>query len=366
MRAASERSRSIISRLREPAERLRARVGQLAHHEQAVRVGDRPVAPRRVERLEVALGRVDDVAHDVGVVQPSHGRRDVPVVGRRASASIPSVSSRTTRRMVSLPSYVMAFHSLMAGPSWCAAGCGAYSSSWRPAKYISGSLSSSIWMPSGSLKYIDSSMPRSGPAYFTPSASSRSRSRSQRSRGTEMAMCWTPPIASMPGLEPEPGEVEEAEQGLVARGRRRSATTRGSRGSRRARRAGSRAGLGRTGWSARRRSRSARRGGCRARGCRPLGGRQQVLAPQLLAPRLQLDQLGVRRHPGTALLDGPRRHPVAIEVMAPLSLAGPARTRGGRAYGDEDGGRKRTLASICSSSPWSKSPVGSSGTASTT
>ena len=71
---------------------------------------------------------------------------------------------------------VIAFHSLIAhlsrrSPSGVSRprGCElvvlcVYASSCRPAKYISGSLSSSIWMPSGSLRYIDSSIPRSGPA----------------------------------------------------------------------------------------------------------------------------------------------------------------------------------------------------------
>ena len=43
-----------------------------------------------------------------------------------------------------------------------------YSSRCRPPKYIKGSLSNSIWTPLGSRRYIDSSMPRSGPAYSTP------------------------------------------------------------------------------------------------------------------------------------------------------------------------------------------------------
>ncbi len=84
-----------------------------------------------------------------------------------------------------------------------------HSSSCLPAKYMRGSLSSSSWMPSGSLKYIDSSMPRSGPAYVTPAASSRSRTCSHRSRGAEIAMCWTVPIASTPGSSPRPGKSKK-------------------------------------------------------------------------------------------------------------------------------------------------------------
>ena len=50
------------------------------------------------------------------VVQPSQAVGASQASGRSASANIRSASSRTTRRMVSLPSYVMAFHSLMSEP----------------------------------------------------------------------------------------------------------------------------------------------------------------------------------------------------------------------------------------------------------
>src|SRR4029453_10945963 len=47
------------------------------------------------------------------VVQPSQAGGGSHSSGRSASANIRSASSRTTRRMVSFPSYVIAFHSLM-------------------------------------------------------------------------------------------------------------------------------------------------------------------------------------------------------------------------------------------------------------
>ena len=181
-------------RLRHATEGGRALVGKLRHHREPVRLRHLAGPPRRVEGAEVALGRVDDVADDVSRRPTGTGGRRLPDLGSFSQGEHPlglvahhPQDGRPCPRRSWRSTHSCTTPLLWRLRMW--RDVRRYSSSWWPPKYISGSLKSSIWMPSGSLKYIDSSMPRSGPAYVTPSASSRFWACSHWSRGIEIAMC---------------------------------------------------------------------------------------------------------------------------------------------------------------------------------
>ena len=290
--------------------------------------GTSPVAASGVEGPEVALGGVDDVSDDVARRPAGAGGRRLPRLGAPGHART-SARPRRAPRAGWCPCPRTSWRSTRSCPHL----------SGRPVSRAAGT-SSLVELVTGEVhqriaeqldldavgvlevhRLLDARDP--GRRSVTPASSSRSRSLLPpvaRHRDRDVLHAADRLDAR---LEPEPGEVEEAEQRLVARGRRRSARSRGSRGSRPARPAGSRAGPGRSGWSARRRSRSGPRGGCRVRGScapRPDGGachgarpagpraRRVWTGPARVLPRSHLVEITTTHYPPSSVSGGrPRR-----------------------------------------------------------